>query len=117
MRAIKKAYKIIFGKESDIEKADWQIADELMNKFIVRDLGDDLAKECLFEIILHIPFPSTETTHRIVGKAENIAEELFEELAGHDAHMATIEALEWKYWKDKEKEKKEEGDEIKGGTR
>ncbi len=73
-----------------------------MGNFNVPKLGQDLAKEVLFDIILHVPYPDVETTHRIVYKAESFAEELFPELEGHDAHMDVIEGLERKYWEEKE---------------
>lgn len=105
MSTLTKAYQIIFDKEPEVEKAEWQVAKEIIENWNVPKLGEDFAKECLFEIILHVPFPNEETTKEVVGRAEDFAEELFEELAGHDAHMDAVEVLERKYRTDKRKEK------------
>ena len=100
---LKKGYQIIFGKEPEVHKQEWQVAEEIMNNFNVPKLGEDMAKEVLFEVILHVPYPDIEITHRIVGRAEGFAEELFEELVEHDAHMDAIEVLERKYREDKKR--------------
>lgn len=114
MNTLRKAYQIIFGKEPEAEKPEWQMAKEIMENWNVPKLGEDLAKECLFEIILRVPHPDDEITREVVGRAENFAEELFEELAGHDAHMDAIEVLERNYW---EKKKRAELEELKNRAR
>lgn len=98
-RILKKAYRAIFGREPSAGQADWQMAEEIVNHWDVPKLGEDLAKECLFEIILHVTYPDFETTRAIVGHAEELSTELFPELANHDPHMDTIEVLERKYHK------------------
>ncbi len=94
---LKKSYQIIFNREPDRERPDWQIADDILKNWDVRKLGEDLAKGCLFEIILHVAYPDFEITRAIVGHAEEFATELFDELANLEPHMDIIEVLEKKY--------------------
>lgn len=96
-RILKKTYQLTFGRELHKGQPDWQVAEDIINHWDVPKLGEDLAKECLFEIILHVTYPDFETTRRIVGHAEELSTELFPELANHDPHMDTIEVLERKY--------------------
>src|SRR3989344_6094034 len=94
---LKKAYLILFGREPDAHQPDWQIAEEIVSHWDVQKLGEVLARECLFEIILHVAYPNFEITRAIVGHAEELATELFDELANLDPHMDVIEVLEKKY--------------------
>ncbi len=93
---LKKSYKILFGKEPN-NLDDWQIAKAVINDFNVKELGDNLSKEVIFEIVNHTNFPNSEITREIVGKTEGMATELFDELKyTNEPHMAEIEYLEWK---------------------
>lgn len=87
------AYKIVFGIEPELGMKDWQIAEKLLDRFDVPKLGEELAKECIHRIVNHIPYPNNETTHRIVGRAEGFASELWDELS-NEPHMAELERLE-----------------------
>lgn len=95
MKAIREAYKKLFGDSSAQE--DWEVAKIVLDSFSVPALGEKLAKEALFDIVNHIHFPTEEMTKEIVGRAEGLATELFEELAHTDEpHMAELEYLEYK---------------------
>jgi hypothetical protein len=95
MSAVFDAYKIIHMQEPSSELADWQVAEAVLNDFRVRELGDDLAKSVIYEIVNYVHFPNQETTTRIVGHAENLATELWDELPD-EPHMADIAHLEYK---------------------
>lgn len=96
-KVLNKAYKVIFEKEPESQKADWELAREILLNWNVPKMGEDLAKECIFEIIGHVQYPNQEKTTEIVGMAEDKAGELFPEIGEHDPHMDVIEWLEMKY--------------------
>jgi hypothetical protein len=91
---LKRAYKIIFEAEPEPGMKDWQIAEKLLDRFNVRKLGEELAKECVHRIVNYIKYPDRETTTRIVGRAEGFASELWEGLPD-EPHMAELERLEY----------------------
>lgn len=89
---LKEAYTKITGQEPAETMKDWELADYLANSFNYRVLGEDLAKQMIFTIVNHVhDYPDDETTKRIVGKAEGIAEEMG---IVDEGHMADIEAAE-----------------------
>lgn len=94
---LKKSYQLIFGREPDSPRPDWQIAEDIIKNWDVPKLGEELSKECIFEIVGRVTYPDFETTRRIVGHAEELSTELFPELANLDPHMDVIEFLEKKY--------------------
>jgi len=83
----------IFNKVFDYQ--DWQIAELLIENFNVRKLGEDLAKQLIFQAINHIFYPDQDTTTRVVGRAEALASELFNNIS-NEPHMADLEWLEYK---------------------
>ncbi|MFZ5559246.1 MAG: hypothetical protein ACOZAL_00410 [Patescibacteria group bacterium] len=107
------AYKKLFNKEPEAETEEWRLAQKIVSHWNVPKLGEELALETLFEILNHTDYPDTETTHRIVGRAENLISEFLPELSEHDAHMDVIEFLERKYYKEKEAKKEKEKEENK----
>jgi len=107
-QSLKKAFEIIFHKTPDSSMQEWEVARDVMTHFDGRILSEDLAKECIFQIVNHTMFPNQEITHDVVERAEHIAEELFEELSGVDPHMNVIAHLERKYYENKELEKNQE---------
>ncbi|MGD0977474.1 MAG: hypothetical protein ABR875_04270 [Minisyncoccia bacterium] len=97
MNILIKGYKAIFGKEPE-KMESWELAREIINNFDVSKMGEELAREVIFEVANRVNFPTTEMTREIVGHAENLATELFDELnkSGKEPHMAEIEHLEFK---------------------
>lgn len=90
---LREAYKIIFNKDpKGLE--DWQVADELLEGFDVPKLGEELAKECIHKIVNYIDYPDRETQIKIVGRAEGLAKELWDELPD-EPHMNEIRHLEY----------------------
>ena len=102
MSIISEAYKKIFDKDPE-GMEEWKIAEEIINKFDVPKMGKDMAKQVIFQIVNHIDYPNRETTVEIVGRAEGLASELFEELLGDEPNMSELEWLENKYWENKNK--------------
>jgi len=100
-KTLKKSYEKIFKKEPDVDLKDWELAQKIVGEWNVPALGEDLAKETIFKIVNHISFPNGEKTVEIVGKAEEMATELFEELENVDPHMDVIAELERRYWEKK----------------
>ncbi len=102
---LKQAYIQTEGREPDPSLVDWQLAEALVNNFRVPVLGEELAKEVIFQIINHVlVYPDRATTTRIVGKAEALASELFSgEGISDEPHMADIEHLEREAYEDKNK--------------
>ena len=94
--AINRAYQILLNKLPGQEMADWQIAEAILNEFNVPKLGEELAKKCLISIISDISYPTQAITTHIVGRAENLATELWEDLSD-EPHMAEFE---WKKYRD-----------------
>ena len=109
-QTLARAYKIIFGHEPTIDLKDWQIAAQILRRWNVPKIGEDLAKECIFIIVNHIEYPSEEMTRVIVGEAEHKGVELFPEIGVRDPSMDVYEWLENRYWESK---KKENGGEVK----
>ena len=93
-QALSRAYKIIFETEPEAGAEDWQIAEKLLDRFDIRKLGEELAKECVHRIVNHIEYPDLEITRRIVGRAEGLASELWDDLPD-EPHMAEIERKEY----------------------
>lgn len=91
-RKLIEAYKIIFGDEPPADMEIWRIAEKVMEKdnFSFRKLGEELAGEAIYEVVLDIPYPDKETTERIVGRAEGLASELWDDLPD-EVHMADLE--------------------------
>lgn len=81
----------IFGKDFDYD--DWHIAELVVENFDVRRLGEDLARQVIFQIVNHVFYPDQEITTRIVGRAEALASELFSSISD-EPHMAELEWLE-----------------------
>lgn len=102
---IDKAYAILFGNKQDPLLKRWEKAKEIAYNWNVPKLGEEIAKECVFEIVNHVSFPDSPTTKEIVGRIEHFATELFPELEGIDSSMDVILFLEYKY---RNKEKKKE---------
>ena len=87
------AYLKLFENEPvDLEL--WQIAKEILNNWNVPKLGEELAEECILQIVNHVRFPNTEITKEIVGKAEELGVELFPEIGIHDPSMDVYEWIE-----------------------
>ncbi len=96
-QTLSRAYKIIFEAEPESGAKDWQIAEKLLGRFDIRKLGEKLAKECIHKIVNYISYPDRETTTRIVGRAEGLASELWDDLPD-EVHMADLERKEyWEY--------------------
>jgi hypothetical protein len=93
MNILSNAYMTIFSSKPE-NMAEWQMAQKLMENFDVQKLGEELAKEVIFEIVNHTSFPNNEITKEIVQRAESFAVELFSELKTNEPHMAEIERLE-----------------------
>jgi hypothetical protein len=97
---LRQAYKTLFRIDLMPEIEDWQIAEAILGNFNIRELGEHLAKSCIFRIVNHIAFPNQEITIRLVGKAEGLATELWDGLSD-EPHMAELEWEEYKgYYKD-----------------
>jgi hypothetical protein len=88
-----RAYMFIFGIRPPSSLPDWLMAEMILNKFDVPKLGEELAKQCIFQIVNHISYPDHATTRLVVGHAENLATELWDELPD-EPHMAQIAYLE-----------------------
>lgn len=91
-RILDEACLRIFNKIFDYE--DWQIAELLIENFDVRKLGEDLAQQVIFQVVNHIFYPDQEDTTRIVGRAEALASELFNNIFD-EPHMADLERIEF----------------------
>ena len=89
-----RAHKIVFGIEPETDAKDWQIAEKLLDHFDIPILGEELAKKCIHRIVNYICYPDREITVRIVGRAEGLASELWDNLPD-EPHMAEIERLEF----------------------
>ena len=105
---IAEAYRKIYGKDPESETEEWRLASDILDNWNVPALGEDLAKETLFRIINHTPFPSEPLTESVVGVAEEKITELFPEMGESDPHMALIAELERRYWAEKEVKEKNE---------
>ena len=105
-------YKKLFNKEPEPNAEQWRLAREIIKKWDVPKIGEELALETLFEIINHTHFPDDETTQEIVGRAEELITEFLPELSEHDPHMSVIEFLEGKHYKEKELDKEKEPREL-----
>ncbi len=89
-KTLNRAYKIIFETEPELDAEDWQIAEKLMRNFDMQKLGEDLAKEVVYAVVLDIKIPNQEKTTEIVGMAEGFAGELWDDLPD-EVHMADLE--------------------------
>ena len=106
------AYKKLFDKEPESNAEQWRLAREIITKWDVPKIGEELALETLFEIINHTNFPDDETTRKIVGKAEYLISAFLPEMSEHDPHMSVIEFLEGEHYKKKELDKEKEFGEL-----
>jgi hypothetical protein len=106
-KALQEAYKIIFGKDPAEGLQEREIGREVIEHFDGRKRSEDLAKECVFRVVNHTIFPNSEVTREVVGRAEDIATELFPELEGVDPHMDVIAHLERVYHEKKEQKERE----------
>lgn len=97
MQTLAEAYKKISGKDPEPTISEWELARDIMARWSVPKLGEDLARECIFRIVNHVVFPTSELTKETVGIAEDRATELFPELEGVDPHMDVLAHLEHKY--------------------
>lgn len=100
------AYKKLHEDHEPVEEMDEaSLALEVLNSWDASRLGKDLAKETLFRIINHTPFPTGPLNETAKSRAEDNLRELFPELEhGHSKEM--IKDLEEAYWKEKaEKER------------
>lgn len=88
-----KAFEIIFGVKPDRDIAEWQVAQMVLDNFNGPKLGEVLAKRCLAQIVGYIYYPNNIITKMIVGHAENLATELWDELPA-EPHMDQIIYLE-----------------------
>jgi hypothetical protein len=93
--ALAEAYKLLQNEVPKTDSARWQIAEAVLSKFSVPTLGEDLARECLIQIICYVEFPNDELAQRLVGRAEGLATELWDDLSD-EPHMSE---LEWKDYK------------------
>lgn len=94
MNCIIQGYKIIYDQEP-VNLEEWQIVEKILDNFNVSKLSEGLAKEIILQIVNHTHFPNSETTQRIVGRAESFASELFPELSNkNEIHMADLERIE-----------------------
>jgi len=88
------AYQKLGGQENPTELEDHQLAKYCIDHFDGRNseyggkLGKDMASQVLFHVILDTRYPDIDTTHRIVGQAEAIAEEYFDIPEGHMDRIA-----------------------------
>ncbi|MDP2934836.1 MAG: hypothetical protein Q8N59_03675, partial [bacterium] len=107
------AYRKLFSKEPKQGVELWRLAKKVLSNWDVPKIGEELAIETLFEIINRTEFPDVETTHEIVGRAENKITEFLPELSEHDPHMDVIAYLENKYWEKKNEKTKDHNPENK----
>lgn len=89
---MKEAYLLIHKKEPE-KMEDWEIASRIIE--VLDDINwvpDDLAKECIFEIVNNVNYPNNETRMNIVLMAEEKTKSIFPELANIDEiHMDQID--------------------------
>jgi hypothetical protein len=93
-KSLKEAYQIIFGAYPDPDLAEGQVAKSIINHFDVPKLGEPLAKACLLRIVNHVGYPDRATTREIVGRAQGLATELWDDLSD-EPHMADLERKEY----------------------
>ena len=98
---ITEAYIKLFNREPKPEEKQWQLAKEIITKWDVRKIGEELALETLFEIINHTDFSTTEIARKTIGRAENLITEFLPEFSKHDPHMNVVEFLERQYYEKK----------------
>lgn len=97
------AYQLVH-RESPRDKEDWQIAERIIEVLDSPDwIPSDLAKECLYYITHSVSYPDNETKRKIVLSAEEIAGDIFSELAGiNEVHMDQIDYV-YNKWKKEQK--------------
>jgi len=88
-----RAYEVIFDLKPVPRMSDWMMALMILNKFDVPKLGEELAKQCIFQIVNHIEYPNNGITQTVVGQAEGLATELWDGLPD-EPHMNQIAHLE-----------------------
>ncbi|MEK7151291.1 MAG: hypothetical protein AAB784_01060 [Patescibacteria group bacterium] len=86
---LKKAYENIFQKMPAFLD-DWQIVEKVLENFDFNKLGEKLAKEFICGVVLDVHYPNHEITKRIVGRAEGLAGEIWDDLPD-EVHMADLE--------------------------
>jgi len=97
------AYRLIHKKEP-IGLKDWEIAKAIVE--VLDDSGwvsDNLAKECVYEIVHSVDYPDDATRINIVSFAEEKAKAVFPELSNiNEIHMDQID-FAYNKWRDKQK--------------
>jgi len=91
---LRKAYQIIFEGTPAPDMEDWQVASAVLSRFNVPKIGEPLAKACILRIINHTSYPDAKTTTAMVGRAEGLATELWDDLPD-EPHMAEFEWKEY----------------------
>lgn len=87
---LNRAYQVIFDEKPSSDLLDWQVAEKIIDNFNVPKLGEDLAKEVVYTVVLDTRFPNQEKTTEVVGRAEGFASELWDDLPD-EVHMADLE--------------------------
>ena len=91
-RSIRISGNFALSKLTEVRN-DWELAKGIINNFNVQAMGEDLAKLVIFQIVLYVDdYPSREVLTEIVGRAENLATELWSELP-EEPHMDEIAIL------------------------
>jgi hypothetical protein len=104
-----RAYKTIHGSDPAPEELEWEVVKNVLGNWDVPKLGEELASEFLFEVILHLVYPengpANEKTKEIVGPAEEKIIELFPQVGYQDGHIHwdDVADLERGYWEEKRK--------------
>jgi hypothetical protein len=93
-RLLAHAYKLIHGYPPSPTMEDWQVADSILSRFDVPELGEALARGCIYKIVNHVLYPDKGTCTSIVLRAEGFASELFDGL-GDEPHMADLSRAEY----------------------
>ena len=112
------AYRTLCGHSPDQEMEDWQLVPEILNRWNVPKLGENFAREIIFEIVLHTQFPdenaNMEITKAYVHDAEQKGVELFPEIGDRDPSMDLYAVIEQEYWENK---RRENGHELKNSMK
>ncbi len=75
-----KAYISVHGKEP-AGLADWEIAKAILEVLDAPEwLSNELARECIYQIVQVVEYPDDEVRIRIVAQAEESARDIFPEL-------------------------------------
>lgn len=103
------AYQVLNNQKSGPEMENWQAAADILEHWDVPKLGEELAREVIFQIVLDTQFPdrdgNMETTKKFVHDAEHKGIELFPEIGDRDPSHDLYAVLRQKYLDEKNKEK------------